>query len=115
MKRYPILILITILMLVSGLSGGCTANLPEDEKASWYAMGDVEGFKDGHWLAVVASEVDIKETYIPKGYLSIEDFSDTHFADGTPFNEKQKEQAIKAYNWGFYDGFCRAVDEVLTR
>ena len=132
MKRYLIPILLAILVLASGALVGCAAGLPEDETFSWYAMGDMEGYQCGHWLAVTDKdypalwitpdrvdkvqqlyETNIREVYIPKGYLTMEDFANAHFTDGTPYNNKQKEQALEGHNWGFYDGFCQGVDDGL--
>ena len=124
-------ILLALLVSASGLLVGC-AGLPEDERFSWYAMGDMEGYQCGHWLAVTDKDypalwvtpdrvdkvqqlykTNIREVYIPKGYLTMGDFANAHFTDGTPYNKKQKKQALEAHNWGFYDGFSQGVDDGL--
>ena len=58
-------------------------------------------------------QVNIRDFYIPKGYWTMEDVANAHFPDDTPFNDKQKKQAMEANNWGFYDGFIEGGHDYL--
>ena len=134
MKRYLILILVTIFVLASGLVVGCAADLPKEKQEELYALGYLDGYDWGYWLAAenkdrtdlfwtapdkvdevqkLYPQVNIRDFYIPKGYWTIEDVANAHFPDGTPFNDKQKKQAVEAYNWGFYDGFFEGGHDYL--
>ena len=131
-RRLLILTLAAILALTSGMTIGCTADLPEDEQTVWFNSGNMDGYSWGYWLTfedpncpILWTPPDrldeaqkfhgenVQKVYIPKGYLTMEDFANTHFPDGTPFNEKQKEQAMEAYNWGFYSGFLQGSNDCL--
>ena len=131
MRRYLIPI-VAILMLASGLVVGCAADLPENEQEVWFSSGIMYGYSWGYWLTFEDPdlpilwtppdkvdevqqlyETDIRKMYIPKGYLTMEGFSDAHFPDGTPYNEKQKGQAVESYNWGFYAGFRQGSEDCL--
>jgi len=135
MKRYLVSILLAILVMALGVLTSCNeAALPEKEKEQFYSLGYDVGYGWGYRLIdedkdrfdllwappdtvdVVQEsnpQLNIRNFYIPKGYWTMEDAADAHFPDGTPFNEKQKEQAIEAYNWGFYDGFMQGSEDCL--
>ena len=133
MKRYLTLIL-TVLVLVSGMTAGCTPDLPEETKETHYALAYETGYSWGYWLTAenkdrrdlfwtppdkvddaqkINPKVNIRDFYIPKGYWTMDDVANAHFPDGTPFNDKQKKQSMEANNWGFYDGFRQGVDDYL--
>ena len=138
MKRYLILIL-AILVLASGLTVGCAPDLPEEIYDHLFILGDDKGYGWGYWLTAEAEkqgshmaliadlippdkvdeaqklnpEVNVRDFYTPKGYWTLEDVADTHLPDGTPFNDKQKKQAMEAYNWGFYNGFMDGSEDAL--
>jgi len=133
MKRYPIIILL-ILVLTSGVVAGCAADLPKEEDETFFALAYETGYGWGYWLTAEDKDrtdifwtppdkvddaqkfnpqVNIREFYIPKGYWTIEDVANAHFPDGTPFNNKQKEQAMEANNWGFYSGFMQGCQDFL--
>ena len=127
MKRYLTLFLLAVLVLALGPIVGCGVSepgLPDDEKMVWYVGGEMAGYSWGYygaarenwpvyWLTPDDFSEAHKQLYIPKGYLSAEDFADAHFTDGTPYNKKQKREAAEAHNWGFYWGFCDGVDDYL--
>ena len=133
MRQYLIPILVGVVVLASGLVG-CVPDLPEKEKTQLFALGNDVGYGLGYWLifkdkdrtdlfwtrpdAVEEAQkfnpkVNIRDYYIPKGYWTEDDVANTHFPDGTPFNDKQKKQAIEAYNWGFYSGFMKGCDDCM--
>jgi len=133
MKRYLIPILM-VLLLASGISIGCAPDLPKEEEETLFALAYEVGYAWGYWLTAenkdrtdlfwtppdkvdevqkLYPQVNIRDFYIPKGYWTLEDVANTHFPDGTPFNDKQKMQAVEAYNWGFYDGFFEGVHDYL--
>lgn len=133
MKRYLIPILL-ILVLASGTTVGCTPDLPEEEGGIFFALGNETGYGWGYWLTNENKErkdlfwtppdkiddaqkfnprVNIRDFYIPKGYWTMDDMGNTQFPDGTPFNEKQKKQAMEAYNWGFYSGFMQGSKDCI--
>lgn len=133
MKRYLIPILL-LLVLASGTTVGCTPDLPEETKETFYALAYEAGYSWGYWLTAENKDrkdlfltppdkvdeaqkfnpkVNIRDFYIPKGYWMIDDVANAHLPDGTPFNDKQKRQAMEANNWGFYDGFLQGVDDCL--
>ena len=131
MKRYLIPIII-ILVLTSGLWIGCASNLPEEINEQLFVMGNDVGYGWGYSLVAENEDrrdlfwtppdkvddaqkfnpkVNIRDFYIPKGYWTMNDVADSHYPDGTPFNDKQKKQAMEAYNWGFYSGFMQGCDD----
>jgi len=133
MKRYLILFLM-LLMLVSGITAGCTPDLPKESKDTFYVIAYETGYSWGYDLTManknrqdlfwtppdkidqaqqVNPTINIRDFFIPKGYWTMDDVADMHFPDGTPFNDKQKRQVIEANNWGFYDGFLQGVDDYL--
>lgn len=133
MKRYLIPILI-ILVLTSGLVVSCAPDLPEEEEETLFALAHEAGYGWGYQLTAenkdrtdifwtppdkvdkvqkLYPKVNILDFYIPKGYWKIEDVANAQFPDGTPFNNKQKEQAIEANNWGFYSGFLQGSHDCL--
>ncbi|MBI2328551.1 MAG: hypothetical protein HYU85_02780 [Chloroflexi bacterium] len=138
MKRYLILIL-AILVLASGMVVGCAPDLPKEIYDQLFIIGNDKGYGWGYWLTAEAEKqgileafitnlippdivdeaqklnpkVNIRDFYTPKGYWTMEDVADTHLPDGTPFNDKQKKQAMEAYNWGFYTGFMDGSKDYL--
>ena len=133
MKQYFIPVLI-ILLLASGLTVGCAPDLPKEEEETFFALAYETGYGWGYWLTAENKDrtdifwtppdkvddaqkfnptVNIRDFYIPKGYWTMEDVANTHFPDGTPFNDKQKKQAIEANNWGFYSGFMQGCKDCL--
>ena len=131
MKRYLIPIII-ILVLTSGLWIGCAPDLSEEINEQLFVMGNDVGYGWGYSLVAENEDrrdlfwtppdkvddaqkfnpkVNIRDFYIPKGYWTMDDVADSHYPDGTPFNDKQKKQAIEAYNWGFYSGFMKGCDD----
>jgi hypothetical protein len=110
------------------------SGLSENERSEWYSSGAEAGYSWGYWLTfedpnglilwtppdkVNAVQkyypgANIRDAYIPKGYLTESDVADAHFTDGTPYNSKQRRQATEAYNLGFYDGFCLGSDDCLS-
>ncbi len=139
MKRYLIPIILAILVLASGLWIGCAPDLPKEIYDQLFVMGNDNGYGWGYWLTAEAEKqgileafitnlippdivdevqklnpkVNIRDFYTPKGYWTMEDVADTHLPDGTPFNDKQKKQAMEAYNWGFYTGFMDGSEDAL--
>jgi hypothetical protein len=129
MKRF--FITIVSLILVSVVLVGCVQDLPDVEKEQFNSLGFMEGYTCGYWAAAETSEIwwispdrveeiaknnpKILDGYIPMGYFTMEDVSNAHFPDGTPYNEKQKKTAIKEYNWGFYEGFHKGCMDYLVR
>jgi len=138
MKRYLIPIVIT-LVLALGLTVGCAPDLPKEIYNQLFILGDDKGYGWGYWLtfeaeqqgshiALIADlippdkvdevqklnpEVNIRDIYTPKGYWTMEDVANMHLPDGTPLNDKQKKQAMEAYNWGFYTGFMDGSEDAL--
>ena len=124
MKRYLIPV-VAILVLASGLPLGCGVfdpDLPQEDKNFLSFDGFQVGYSWGYFAPVDAPvywvppdrvEPFHRELYIPKGYLTMEHFANACFPDGTPWNQKQKRQAVEAYNWAFYAGFCQGVDDNL--
>ena len=133
MKRYLIPIL-TLSLLASGTMVGCAPDLPKEIHDQLFFMGNDVGHGWGYWLidedknrtdifwtrphAVDEAQkfnpkVNIRDFYIPKGYWTMEDAAEAHLPDGTPLNDKQKRQAIEAYNWGFYTGFLDGSKDCL--
>ena len=122
MKQYLILIL-AILTTTLGLTISCTAfapDLSQKDKDTFSFMGFEVGYSWGYWNSLNAPvywvtpdkyEPFHRKFYIPKGYWTMEDVADTHFPDGTLFNEKQRRQAMEAYNWMFYAGYCRGAQD----
>jgi hypothetical protein len=95
--------------------GVFSPGLPEEDTLAWYACG----YGDAYSLGVIArmenwpvywvdpdhvNDIN-KQYYIPRGYMTEEDVANLHFPDGSPYNRKQKKQALEQYNWGFYFGF----------
>ena len=134
MKRYIIPILMVVLGSVLGVVVGCAPDLPEKEKVQLFAIGNDVGYGWGYFLTAEDKDrtdlfwtrphaveeaqkfnpkVNIRDFYIPKGYWTMEDVTNTHFPDGTPFNDKQKQQAMETYNWGFYTGFMDGSEDYL--
>lgn len=133
MKRYLIPILI-ILVLALGIEVGCAPDLPKEENDNIFIIGYEDGHSWGYQLTAEDShrkdlfwtapdkvdeaqkfnpKVNILDFYIPKGYLKKADVANLHFPNGTPFNDKQKEQWMQAYNWGFHSGFMRGSKDYL--
>lgn len=133
MKRYLILILAGIMVLASVVAG-CAPDLPKEEGETFFAVGNYDGYSWGYWLVFenedrtdifwtppdrvdkvqeLCPHINITEVYIPKGYWTIKDVANTSFPDGTPFNDKQKKQAVEEYNWGFYSGFLQGSKDCL--
>ena len=135
MKRYiMMLILIAALLLALGMVIGCALDLPKEEHDSIFTSGYEDGYSWGYWLTSEDShrkdlfwtppdelddaqkfnpKVNIRDFYIPKGYLTMGDVANLHFPDGAPFNDKQKEQWVEAYNWGLYSGFMRGSKDYM--
>lgn len=134
MKRYLIPILLAILVLASGVMIGCAPDLPKEVEETFYALAYEAGYSWGYQLTAENKDrtdlfwaspdkvddaqklnpnVNIRDFYIPKGYWAIEDVANACFPDGTPFNDKQKKQAMEANNWGFYDGFIQGSHDCL--
>jgi len=135
MKRYfMVLVVIVVLMLPLGMVMGCAPDLPKEEDDAIFTCGYEDGYSWGYWLTAEDShrkdlfwtppdkvddaqkfnpKVNIRDYYIPKGYWTIDDVANTHFPDGTPFNDKQKKQWMEAYNWGFYSGFKQGCDDCI--
>ena len=132
MKRY--LILVALLVLASGLWIGCAPDLPKEEGETFFALSNDVGYGWGYWLADEDKDridifwtppdrideaqkfnpkVNIRDFYIPKGYWTLEDVANAQFPDGTPFNDKQKKQAMEAYNLGFYSGFMQGSKDCV--
>ena len=115
MKKTITPLLLVIFIVVLGLQVACSPSLPEDEKEVWFNLGHFDGRSwgqaaaDGNWKVYWISPDRVQEfhrdSYIPKGYLPVEHFANARFSEGKPYNEKQKEQACEAYNWGFFYGF----------
>lgn len=135
MKRRIVAVLLAVLVLVT-LAAGCgdtSSGLTKEELAEFYTTGNGDGYSWGYWLTsedpngpilwTPPDKVDdvqkfypnsnIRDMYIPKGYLTEYDVAGAHFPDGTPYNSKQKRDATEAYNLGFYDGFCQGSDDCL--
>ena len=119
---------------MSGIIAGCSADLPKEEGQAFIIRGFSEGYSQGYSLMAEGKNkselfltppdqvddaqksnpmVNIQDHYIPKGYWTLDDVADSRFPDGTPFNKKQKEQAIRAYNWAYYSGFIKACDDYV--
>ena len=135
MKRYfMVLVVIVVLMLPLGMVMGCAPDLPQEENDAIFTCGYEDGYSWGYCLTAedshredlfwtppdkvddaqkFNSKVNILDYYIPKGYWTIDDVANTHFPDGTPFNDKQKKQWMEAYNWGFYSGFKQGCDDFI--
>ncbi len=122
-------------MLVSVSALDCQADLPDDIYDDVYYLGYDTGYGWGYYLilededrtdifwtrphAVEAAqeynpELVIRDYSIPKGYWTTADLKEAHLPDGTPFNKKQKEQVMEAYNWGFYLGFMDGGNDCLA-
>lgn len=133
MKRYLTLILAGSMVLASVVAG-CAPDLSKKDIEMFYASGYENGYDWGYWLTAEDKDrtdlfwtppdkvdeaqkfnpqVNIQDFYIPKGYWTIEDVANARFPDGTPFNDKQKKQAVEANNWGFYDGFSKGAHDYL--
>ena len=138
MKRHPegtrrIAIILSLIVAMAGIVG-CAPDLPKEEEGTLYSLAYVTGYEWGYLLTAegkdrtdlfwtppdsvdvaqeVNPQVNIRDFYIPKGYWTMEDVANTHFPDGTPFNDKQKKQAMEAYNWGFYNGFMQGCDDCI--
>ena len=133
MKRYLVPIMI-ILVLASGLIVGCASDLPNEIYNQLFILGNDKGYGWGYGLTTEDKDrtdifwtrphavdeaqkfnpkVNIRDFYIPKGYWTMEDVANTHLPDGTPFNDKQKKQAMEAYNLGFYTGFMDGSEDTL--
>lgn len=129
-KRLAVLLALIVIL------AGCAPSLPEEEEELTFAVGYEAGYSWGYFLPLedehypifwtapnkvdevqkfhseqLHSEVNIRDFYIPKGYWTMEDVANAHFPDGTPYNEKQKKQAVEAYNWGFYAGFHQGFED----
>ena len=114
MKRSSILVLLALVILVFAQTA-CSADLPEEEKETWFNLGNFDGrswgsaAERGNWKVYWVSPDRVqdfqRDFYIPKGYLAVDYFATAHFTDGTPYNDKQKREACEAYNWGFFYGF----------
>jgi len=113
---------------------GCSPDLPKDAEETFYALAYEAGYSWGYQLTAENKDrtdlfwtppdkvdeaqkfnpnVNIRDFYIPKGYWTMEDVANARFSDGTPFNYKQKKQAMEANNWGFYDCFMQGCDDCL--
>lgn len=139
MKRHPkgivnkAIIIVTLIVAMAGILG-CAPDLPKEENDAIFTCGYEDGYSWGYWLTAeekdrtdlwwtppdrvdeaqkLYSKVNIRDFYIPKGYWTIDDVANTQFPDGTPFNDKQKEQWMEAYNWGFYSGFMQGCDDCI--
>jgi len=133
MKRY-LMILLAILILTLGTVVGCAADLPKEVEETFFALAYEAGYSWGYELTAenkdrtdlfwtppdkvddaqkVNPQVNIRDYYIPKGYWTMNDITNARFPDGSPFNEKQKQQAMDANNWGFYSGFLQGCDDCL--
>lgn len=134
-KRYFILLLIVlVLTLGAGTVAGCSDNLPEKTEENFFALAYEAGYSWGYQLTEENKDredlfwtppdkvdeaqkfnpkVNIRDYYIPKGYWTMGDVGNAQFLDGTPFNDKQKKQALEANNWGFYSGFMRGSKDYL--
>lgn len=127
------IIIVALILAMAGIVG-CAPDLPKEEEGTLYALAYVTGYEWGYLLTAedkdrtdlfwtppdrvdeaqkLYPEVNIRDFYIPKGYWTIEDVANVHFPDGTPFNDKQKKQAMEANNWGFYDGFLQGCHDCL--
>jgi len=134
MHRYTIIFVAAITVLTSGIMIGCAPDLPKEVNDATFTSGYEDGYSLGYSLTVEDShrkdlfwtppdkveeaqkfnpKINIRDFYIPKGYLTMNDVASLHFPDGTPFNEKQKEQWAEAYNWGFYSGFRKGCDDYI--
>ena len=134
MKRYLVLILVATLVLTSGIVVGCAPDLPKEENDAIFTCGYEDGYSWGYWLAIeykdttsilwtppdrvdkvqkLYPKVNIRDFYIPKGYLTMSDVANLQFPDGPPFNDKQKKQWMEAYNWGFYSGFMKGYKDCV--
>jgi len=108
---------------------GCSPALPDDERELFYFTGFTEGYSKGYVMAadnpklwwitpdkidkIAKTNTTVRDSYIPKGYWTMEDLANAHFSDGTPYNRRQKETILEGYNWGFYSGFRKGVDDFL--
>jgi hypothetical protein len=134
MKRYLIPILV-ILVLASGLVVGCNsgADLSKEDLQIFVIGGNNEGYLKGYWATITneycyftrpnkveeaqkflngyEQKINLRDFYIPKGYITMEDLAAAHHPDGTSYSDKEKRQAMEGYNWGYYQGFLDAVDD----
>lgn len=122
------------ILMMTSVVAGCAPDLPKEEEETFYALAFVTGYEWGYLLTAedkdrtdifwtppdsvdvaqeVNPQVNIRDFYIPKGYCTMEDVTNAHFPDGTPFNNKQKKQVMEANNWGFYDGFIQGCHDFL--
>ncbi|MCJ7655484.1 MAG: hypothetical protein MUO97_09365 [Dehalococcoidia bacterium] len=99
---------------------GQATDLPQKDKDTFSLMGFEVGYSWGYWnpqdvpvywVTPDKYESFHRQLYIPKGYWTMEDMANVNFPDGTPLNEKQKRQAMEAYNWMFYAGYCRGAQD----
>jgi len=109
----------------SGLLSGCDIfepDLPKNELNVYGVMGYEAGYSWGYynpltmkvfWVTPDKYEPSQRQFYIPKGYLTLENFTKAKLPDGTPYNEKQKKQAMDTYNWLFYKGYCDGAQDNL--
>jgi len=95
-------------------------DLPQKDKDTFSLMGFEVGYSWGYWnpqdvpvywVTPDKYEPFHRELYIPKGYWTTENVTNLHFPDGTPLNDKQKRQAMEAYNWMFYAGYCKGAQD----
>jgi hypothetical protein len=114
---------------------GCAPGLPKEDNDTAFTLGYEDGYSWGYSLTFEDSnrkdlfwtppdkvedaqkfnpKINIRDFYIPKGYLTMDGADNLHFPNGTPFNDKQKEQWIEAYNWGFYSGFKQGCDDCIS-
>jgi hypothetical protein len=123
------LVFLTVVLLRCDIS----PDLSKKEKDTFYAFAFETGYSWGYQLIYenrghdvfwtppnrvteaqkLNSQINIRDYYIPKGYWTKDDIAPMHFPDGTPFNNKQKQQVMDVNNWGFYDGFMAGSDDCL--